>query len=139
MDIPPLEAVKNIPFIILGIWPVNLLTLWAQGHSWGWQQTPPAVLDLWEWGAFVSCSVVILVELGAKMFYARAEHRRKMAKERAAERAAGRAEGRAETRHEMVGMLAMLRAAARKNPELLPELLDEYAAQLQNGSGEKPA
>ena len=65
------------------------------------------------------------------MFYARAEHRRKLAKERAA--------GRAETRREVAGMLAMLRAAARKNPELLPALLDEYAAQLQNGSGAKPA
>ena len=137
MDIPSISnaAVKHIQLILLGIWPVNLLTLWAQGHAWGWTATPPAVMDLWDWGAFVSFSLAVAAETGGKMFFALAEHRRKLAKERAE----GRAEERAKNRIEVSGMLAVLQAAARTRPELLPELLDEYAAQIQNGSGEKPA
>ena len=83
MDILPRDAVKHIPLIILGIWPVNLLTLWAQGHSWGWAQTPPAIMGLWEWGLFVSLSLAILTELGVKMFIALAERRRKLNQARA--------------------------------------------------------
>ena len=141
MDIPSISsaAVKHIQLILLGIWPVNLLTLWAQGHAWGWEATPPAVMNLWDWGAFVSFSLAVAAETGGKMFFALAEHRRKLAKERAEGRAEGRAEERAKTRTEVSGMLAVLQAAARTRPELVPELLDEYAAQLRNGSGEKPA
>ena len=96
MDILPRDAVKHIPLIILGIWPVNLLTLWAQGHSWGWAQTPPAIMGLWEWGLFVSLSLAILTELGVKMFIALAERRRKLNQALAEGIAKGRAEGRAE-------------------------------------------
>ena len=46
MDIPLGDALKHIPFIILGIWPVNLLTLWAQGHAWGWDKTPDAIMGV---------------------------------------------------------------------------------------------
>ena len=128
MDIPALEAVKNIPFIVLGIWPVNLLTLWAQGHAWSWAKTPQATMDLWEWGAFVSCSLVILIEMGVKVFYARAVHRRNLqqAKEE------GRKEGRTEARAEAREMITVLNAAARTNPDLLPQLLQEYQARYQN-------
>ena len=128
MDIPALEAVKNIPFIVLGIWPVNLLTLWAQGHAWSWEKTPQATMDLWEWGAFVSCSLVILIEMGVRMFYARAVQRRKLQQAREE----GRAEGRAEARE----MITVLNAAARTNPDLLPQLLQEYQTRYQNRATE---
>ena len=128
MDIPALEAVKNIPFIVLGIWPVNLLTLWAQGHAWSWEKTPQATMDLWEWGAFVSCSLVILIEMGVRMFYARAVQRRKLQQAREE----GRAEGRAEARE----MITVLNAAARTNPDLLLQLLQEYQTRYQNRATE---
>ena len=132
MDIPSISnsAVKHIQLILLGIWPVNLLTLWAQGHAWGWTAPPPAVMDLWDWGAFVSFSLAVAAEMGGKMFFALAEHRHKLAKERA--------EGRAEALNEMDGMLTTLQVAARTRPELVPDLLDEYVARIRNGSGEKP-
>ena len=124
MDILPRDAVKHIPLIILGIWPVNLLTLWAQGHSWGWAQTPPAIMGLWEWGLFVSLSLAILTELGVKMFIALAERRRKLNQ--------ARAEGIAESRRETAAMLDVLNAAVQTNPDLLPHLLQEYRARYQN-------
>ena len=124
MDILPRDAVKHIPLIILGIWPVNLLTLWAQGHSWGWAQTPPAIMGLWEWGLFVSLSLAILTELGVKMFIALAERRRKLNQ--------ARAEGIAESRRETAAMLDVLNAAARANPDLLLHLLQEYQAKYQD-------
>ena len=149
MDIPSISsaAVKHIQLILLGIWPVNLLTLWAQGHAWGWEATPPAVMNLWDWGAFVSFSLAIAAETGGKMFFALAEHRFKMKKAWEDGKAVGqtqgiaigRAEGRAESRDEMAGILTTLQVAARTHPELVPALLDEYAAQLRNGSGEKSA
>ena len=132
MDIPALEAVKNIPFIVLGIWPVNLLTLWAQGHAWSWEKTPQATMDLWEWGAFVSCSLVILIEMGVRMFYARAVQRRKLQQAREEGRAEGQKEGRAEARE----MITVLNAAARTNPDLLPQLLQEYQTRYQNHATE---
>ena len=132
MDIPALEAVKNIPFIVLGIWPVNLLTLWAQGHAWSWEKTPQATMDLWEWGAFVSCSLVILIEMGVRMFYARAVQRRKLQQAREEGRAEGQKEGRAEARE----MITVLNAAARTNPDLLPQLLQEYQTRYQNRATE---
>ena len=144
MDILPRDAVKHIPLIILGIWPVNLLTLWAQGHSWGWAQTPPAIMGLWEWGLFVSLSLAILTELGVKMFIALAERRRKLNQARAegiaegrAEgvtegRVEGRVEGIAESRRETAAMLDVIDAAVRTNPDLLPHLLQEYRARYQN-------
>ena len=124
MDILPRDAVKHIPLIILGIWPVNLLTLWARGHSWGWEQTPPAIMGLWEWGLFVSLSLAILTELGVKMFIALAERRRKLNQ--------ARAEGIAESRRETAAMLDVLNAAARANPDLLLHLLQEYQAKYQD-------
>ena len=144
MDILPRDAVKHIPLIILGIWPVNLLTLWAQGHSWSWAQTPPAIMGLWEWGLFVSLSLAILTELGVKMFIALAERRRKLNQARAegiaegrAEgvtegRVEGRVEGIAESRRETAAMLDVIDAAVRTNPDLLPHLLQEYRARYQN-------
>ena len=152
MDILPRDAVKHIPLIILGIWPVNLLTLWARGHSWGWEQTPPAIMGLWEWGLFVSLSLAILTELGVKMFIALAERRRKLnqalaegiAKGRAEGRAEGitegraegitegRVEGMAESRRETAAMLDVINAAVQTNPDLLPHLLQEYRARYQN-------
>ena len=144
MDILPRDAVKHIPLIILGIWPVNLLTLWARGHSWGWEQTPPAIMGLWEWGLFVSLSLAILTELGVKMFIALAERRRKLNQARAegiaegrAEgvtegRVEGRVEGIAESRRETAAMLDVIDAAVRTNPDLLPHLLQEYRARYQN-------
>ena len=145
MEIPPQDAVKNIPFIILGIWPVNLLTLWAQGHTWSWDVTPEAVIGLWEWGLLVSLSLVILTELGVDMFIALAKYRRlkeqaQQARERAREEGRkeghreGRKEGRKEGRREADDMLMVLSAAARTNPDLLPSLLQEYQEKYQNGS-----
>ena len=126
MDLPIGDAVKHIPLIILGIWPVNLLTLWAQGHAWGWDKTPETIMGLWEWGLFVSLSLAILTELGVKMFIALAERRRRIEK--------AREEGRKEVRKEASEMLSVLNAAARTNPDLLPGLLQEYQAKYQNGS-----
>ena len=136
MDILPRDAVKHIPLIILGIWPVNLLTLWAQGHSWGWAQTPPAIMGLWEWGLFVSLSLAILTELGVKMFIALAERRRKLNQARAEGKVEGRVEGRvegiAESRRETAAILDVINAAVQTNPDLLPHLLQEYRARYQN-------
>jgi hypothetical protein len=133
MDILPSDAVKHIPFIILGIWPVNLLTLWAHGHVWGWDKTPEAIMGLWEWGLFLSLSLAILIELGVEMFIALARHRRRL--EQAREE--GRKEARKEDRKETGEMLMVLNAAARNNPDLLPTLLQEYQAQYQNGAANR--
>ena len=134
MEIPPRDAVKNIPFIILGIWPVSLLTLWARGHAWSWDVTPEAVIGLWEWGLLVSLSLVILAELGGKMFIALAERRRRIEAAREEGRKEGRREARKEGRKEVSEMLMVLNAAARVDPDLLPSLLEEYQAKLQNGA-----
>ena len=125
MDIP-IPAVKHIQFIVLGIWPVNVLTLWVQGHTWSWTETPDAIMGMWEWGAFIALSLAILAELGGKMFFALAEHRRKLEQ--------AREEGRKEARKEAGEMLLVLNAAARTNPDLLPGLLQEYQEKYQNGS-----
>ncbi len=132
IEIPP-EALKHIPFIALGIWPINLLTLWAQGHQWSWQNTPSSVMGLWEWGLFLSLSLAILIELGVEMFIALARHRRRL--EQAREE--GRKEARKEGRKEAGEMLMVLNAAARNNPDLLPTLLQEYQAQYQNGAANR--
>ena len=150
MEIPPSDAVKHIPFIVLGIWPVNLLTLLVRGHSWSWDTTPETVMGLWEWGLFVSLSLTILIELGVKVFIALAERRRRIEQAREEGRIEGRKEGRAEAlaearaeflaearkemRSETGDMLAVLNAAARTNPDLLPALLQEYQEKYQNGS-----
>ena len=130
MDISLGDAVKNLPFIVLGIWPINLLTLWVGGHTWAWGNTPDAVMELWEWGAFVSFSVAILVELGVDMFIALGKYRRRM--EQAREE--GRKEAQKQARRETSEMLMILNAAARTNPDLLPGLLQEYQEKYQNGS-----
>ena len=122
----PSPAIRHIQFIILGIWPVNLFTLLARGHAWGWDSTPEAIVGLWEWGAFVSLSIAILTELGVRMFFALAERRRRIE--------AAKEEGRKEGRKEASEMLMVLNAAARANPESLPSLLQEYQAKFQNGS-----
>ena len=141
MDIP-VPAARHFQFILLGIWPVNLLTLWAQGHTWSWIETPGAVMGMWEWGAFVALSLAILAELGGKMFFALAEYRRKLEQAREEGRAEGRKEAqkealtkaRQETRREASDMLTVLNTAARNNPDLLPSLLQEYQEKYQNGS-----
>ena len=149
MDIPPRDAVKNIPFIILGIWPVNLLTLLVRGHSWSWDTTPETVMGLWEWGLFVSLSLMILTELGVKMFIALGQERRRRELEQAEARAEGRREGHAEglvtgraealatgreaIREETLTMLDVLSDAAERNQALLPFLLTEYRIRFQNG------
>ena len=153
MDIP-LAAIKHIPFIILGIWPVNLLTLLARDHSWGWNETPPAVMELWEWGTFVSLSLAILTELGVEMFVALAKRRREREQLQAEIKAAraealvegraegraealveGRAEGRSEARAEaQAEARAMTQAELRlvlsrlsvATPEQVPDILSEY-------------
>ena len=130
MDIPVGDAIKHIPFIVLGIWPINLLTLWVRGQVWAWEKTPEAIMGLWEWGAFVAFSLAILIELGVKMFIALAERRRRI--ERAHEE--GRKEAQQEARKEASEMLMILNAAARTNPDLLPGLLQEYQEKFQNGS-----
>ena len=126
MDIPLSDAVKHIPFIVLGIWPVNVLTLLAQGHLWTWDATPEAIVGLWKWGLFVSLSLIIVIELGGKMFIALAERRRRIEE--------ARQEGREEAQKEAQEMLTLLNAAARTNPDLLPSLLQEYQEKYQNGS-----
>ena len=148
MDIPLGDAIKHIPFIMLGIWPVNALTLLVRGHAWAWETTPDAIMGLWEWGAFVSFSVVVLVELGVEMFIALGRLRRRMEQARAEGRKEGRAEGLAEGRAiglaearsggrtETGSMLDVLNAAARTNPDLLPSLLDEYKERYQNGAAD---
>lgn len=149
MDIPVGDAIKHIPFIILGIWPVNLLTLWMQGHAWAWDKTPEAIMGLWEWGLFVSLTLVILTELGVKMFIALAQERRRREREQAEARAEGRREGysegltlgrvearvtgRQEIREETLAMLDVLSNSAERNPALLPFLLTEYRIRFQNG------
>ena len=150
MDIPPREAVKNIPLIVLGIWPVNLFKLWLRDHAWGWDTTPEAVTGLWEWGLLVSLSLVILAELGGKMFIALAQERRRRERERVEVRSEGRREGHAEglmvghaealaagrqeIREETNAMLDVLSEAAESNPALLPFLLTEYRVRFQNGA-----
>ena len=126
MDIPLSDAVKHIPFIVLAIWPVNVLTLLAKGHLWTWDATPEAIVGLWEWGLFVSLSLIIVIELGVKMFIALAERRRRIEE--------ARQEGRKEAQKEAQEMLMLLNAAARTNPDLLPSLLQEYQEKYQNGS-----
>ena len=154
----PSAAIRHFQFIVLGIWPVNLLTLRVRGHDWGWDKTPQEVIGLWEWGLFVSFSIAIIMELGVKMFFALAERRRRIEEARAEGKAQGREEGRAqgreegraegraearaeslaearkEMRSETGDMLAVLNAAARTNPDLLPTLLQEYREQILNGS-----
>lgn len=153
MDIPNISgaALRHIPFIILGIWPVNLLTLAMQEHSWSWQTTPQAIMGLWEWGAFVAFSLALAAELGGKMFFALAEHRRKMEKAREEGRQegrqegqqegrqAGRQEGRAEERAASAAMLDALHTVARTSPDSLLELLAEYQARCRNGATDGPA
>ena len=142
----PSAAIRHLQFIVLGIWPINLLTLGARGHDWGWDKTPQEVIGLWEWGLFVSFSIAIVTELGVKMFFALAERRRRIEEARAEGRAEGREEGRAEAlaearaeslaeiRSETGDMLAVLNAAARTNPDLLPSLLEEYQEKYRNGA-----
>ena len=129
IDIPS-PAIRHIQFIILGIWPVNLLTLLARGHVWSWHSTPDEIVGLWEWGAFVSLSIAILTELGVRMFFALAERRRRIE----AAKEEGRKEGRKEGRRETSEMLMVLNAAARTDPDSLPSLLEEYGAKYQNGA-----
>ena len=133
IDIPS-PAIRHIQFIVLGIWPINLLTLLASGHVWNWEHTPEAIIGLWEWGAFVSLSLAILTELGVRMFFALAERRRRIQEAREEGRKEGRAEGRKEARKETSDILMALNAAARTNPDLLPSLLEEYRAKYQNGA-----
>ena len=130
MDLPPRDAVKNIPLIILGIWPATLLTLWARGHEWAWDKTPQEIIGLWEWGFLVSLSLVILIELGVEMFIALGKYRRRMEQARDE----GRKEAQKEARRETGEMLMVLNAAARANPDLLPSLLQEYQEKYQNGT-----
>lgn len=141
MDLPNISgaALRHIPFIILGIWPVNLLTLALQEHSWSWQTTPQAIMGLWEWGAFVAFSLALAAELGGKMFFALAEHRRKMEKAREEGRQEGRQEGRAEERAAATAMLDALNTLARTNPDSMLELLAEYQARCRNGATDGPA
>ena len=134
IDIPS-PAIRHIQFIVLGIWPVNLLTLLARGHLWSWSDTPEAIIGLWEWGAFVSFSIAILTELGVRMFFALAERRRRIEEAREEGRKEGRKEARQEARREADDMLMTLNAAARTNPDLLPSLLQEYQERMRNGSG----
>ena len=149
MDLPPRDAVKNIPLIILGIWPATLLTLWARGHEWAWDKTPQEIIGLWEWGFLVSLSLVILIELGGKMFIALAQERRRREREQEEARAEGRREGhsegliighaealatgRREIHEETLTMLDVLSDTAERNPELLPFLITEYRTRFQNG------
>ncbi len=126
----PSPAIRHIQFIILGIWPINLLTLLARGHGWGWDNTPDEIIGLWEWGAFVSFSIAILTELGVRMFFALAERRRRIE----AAKEEGRKEGRKEGLKEANEMLMILSAAARTNPDSLPSLLQQYQERIQNGS-----
>lgn len=125
LDIPS-AAIRHIQFIILGIWPINILTLLTRGHVWSWDSTPNEIISLWEWGAFVSLSIAILTELGVRMFFALAERRRRIDE--------AREQGRKEVRKETSDMLMALNAAARTNPDLLPALLEEYQARYQNGA-----
>ena len=129
IDIPS-PAIRHIQFIILGIWPVNLLTLLARGHGWEWDSTPEEIIGLWEWGAFVSFSIAILTEMGVRMFFALAERRRRIEAAKEEGRRQGRKEGLKETNE----MLMILNAAARTNPDLLPSLLQEYQEKYQNGA-----
>ena len=154
----PSAAVKHFQFIVLGIWPVNLLTLWTRGHDWTWDKTPQEIIGLWEWGLFVSFSLAILMELGVKMFFALAERRQRIEEAKEAGRAEGRKQGRAEGREEgrqealaearqtllaearqtaaqdIRALVDVLDATARTNPDLIPELLQEYRARYQNGA-----
>jgi len=149
MDIPPRDAVKNIPLIVLGIWPANLLTLWARDHDWAWDTTPEAIIGLWQWGLLISLSLTILVELGVDMFIALGKYKRwkeqqlrerEQARKEAREEGLregireGHREGHREARRETRDMLTVLNAAARTNPDSLPALLQEYQNQYQNGS-----
>ena len=133
MEIPA-PAIRHIQFIILGIWPINVLTLAVRGHVWGWHVTPLEIIGLWEWGAFVSLSIATLAELGVKMFIVLAERRRRIEQAKAEGREEGRKEAEKESRREAQEMLMILNAAARTNPDLLPSLLQEYQEKYQNGS-----
>ena len=140
MDIPniPGAAIRHFQFIILGIWPVNLLTLAVQGHDWGWQSTPQAIMGLWEWGAFVAFSLALAAELGGKMFFALAERQRKIDNAREEGRQEGRKEVlqkvRSDERATTAAILDALTVAAQTNPDLIPALLEEYRSRYQNGT-----
>ena len=126
----PSAAVKHFQFIVIGIWPINVLILSLRGHDWSWNETPQEIMGLWEWGVFVSFSLAVLAELGVRMFFALAERRKRIEQARAE----GREEGRKEAQREADEMLMVLNAAARANPDLLPSLLQEYQEKYQNGS-----
>ena len=130
----PSAAVKHFQLIVLGIWPINALTLWASGHEWSRNKTPQEIMGLWEWGLFVSFSLAILIELGVKMFFALAERRRRIEQARAEGLEEGRKEASKEARRETNEMLMILNAAARTNPDLLPSLLQEYQEKYRNVS-----
>lgn len=140
MDIPniPGAALRHFQFIILGIWPVNLLTLAVQGHDWSWHSTPQAIIGLWEWGAFVAFSLALVAELGGKMFFALAEHRRNLANAREEGRQLGIQQGIQQAgnneRATTAAILDVLTVAARTSPDLIPALLEEYRARYQNGT-----
>ena len=160
MDIPniPGAALRHFQFIILGIWPVNLLTLAIQEHTWSWHSTPQAIMGLWEWGAFVAFSLALAAELGGKMFFALAERQRKIDNAREEGRQEGREEGRQlgieqgleqgieqgiqqgiqqagnNERTTTAAILDVLIVAARTSPDLMPALLEEYRSRYQNGT-----
>ena len=133
MEIPT-PAIRHIQFIILGIWPVNILTLWLGGHNWTWHSTPQEIVGLWEWGAFVSFSLGVLAELGVRMFFALAERKRRIEEAREEGREEGRKEAQKSARREAGDMLMMLNAAARTDPDRLPSLLQEYQEKFRYGS-----
>ena len=156
MDLPsiPGAAIRHFQFIILGIWPVNLLTLAMQGHAWSWESTPQAIMGLWEWGAFVSFSLALTAELGVKMFFALAERQRKIDRAREEGRQMGIQEGIQEGIEQGVqqgiqegiqqgsdkektttaAILDVLVTTEQTNPDLLPALLAEYRARYRNGT-----
>lgn len=140
MDIPniPGAALRHFQFIILGIWPVNLLTLAVQEHTWSWHSTPPAIMGLWEWGAFVAFSLALTAELGVKMFFALAERQRKIDNAREEGRQEGREEViqkvRSEERATTAAILDALTVAAQTSPDLMPALLEEYRSRYRNGT-----
>ena len=156
MDLPsiPGAAVRHFQFIILGIWPVNLLTLAMQDHAWSWHSTPQAIMGLWEWGAFVSFSLALIAELGVKMFFALAERQRKIDHAREEGRQLGIQQGIEQgvqqgieqgvqqgiqqgsdkERTTTAAILDVLTTTSSTNPDLLPALLEEYRARYRNGT-----
>ena len=140
MDIPniPGAAIRHFQFIILGIWPVNLLTLAVQEHAWSLHSTPQAIMGLWEWGAFVAFSLALTAELGVKMFFALAERQRKIDNAREEGRQLGIQQGIQQAgnneRATTAAILDVLAVAARTSPDLMPALLEEYRSRYQNGT-----